>query len=51
MGADDDADCTEHVWRLDEVAFLDDGSWSKYQCGRCDGLLMVGPGGDHPETV
>lgn len=51
MGQDDDADCVGHVWRLDEVAFAGDGSWSTYRCERCPGVLMVEPGGVHPETV
>lgn len=51
MGVDDDQDCVEHLWRLDDVAFEADGSWSTYVCERCTSFLAVGPGGSHPETV
>jgi hypothetical protein len=51
LGADDDETCVEHVWQFRSVEFRDDGSWSEYGCPRCDGQLLVPPGGQHPETV
>lgn len=59
VGDDDDSDCVEHVWRLEDVTFAlpnlaepgSGGSWSEYRCVRCDGQLLIGPGGDHPATV
>lgn len=51
VGQDDDADCVEHLWRFAAVDVRPDGSWSEYRCERCDGVLLVEPGGVHPETV
>lgn len=42
--------CVEHVWLLVEVTFAE-GSHSEYVCTRCDVLLLVPPGGVHPQTV
>ena len=39
------------MWRLGEVVFKEDGSWSEYRCELCPGVLMVGPGGQHPAEV
>ena len=51
MGADDDADCVEHVWRLTEVTLATDGSHTAYVCVRCAATTVVPPGGIHPQTV
>lgn len=51
LGADDDQDCVEHLHRLDSVEFRADGSWTEYRCERCDAVVLVPPGGSHPETV
>lgn len=51
MGQDDDRDCVEHLWRLEDLTFAADGSHTTYRCERCDGLLPVPPFGEHPETV
>lgn len=51
MGQDDDRDCVEHVWRLRNVAFEDDGAHTTYRCDTCAALLPVPPFGVHPVTV
>jgi len=43
-------ECVEHLWRLRTVTF-GEGSFSEYECERCGGVLAVGPGDVHPETV
>jgi hypothetical protein len=51
MGADDDADCVEHVWKLGGATLAGDGAHTDYECVRCGALLAVGPGETHPQTV
>lgn len=51
MGADDDAGCVEHVWRLVGVTVGDGGAVTEYVCTRCEAPLLVPPGGVHPATV
>ena len=43
MGADDDADCVEHVWKLTGATFADDGAHLDYACTRCDAVMVEGP--------
>lgn len=35
MSADDDGDCVEHVWVLDEAYFTLKGAEQVYRCTRC----------------
>jgi hypothetical protein len=51
MGADDDAGCTGHVWRLSGVALMPGGAQSEYVCARCETLILVGPDDIPPETI
>ena len=50
VAGDDAPGCVECVWRLDGVTF-GEGSHSEYVCVRCGVLLLVPPGGGHPQTV
>ena len=43
--------CAEHVFELVAVDLDETGAWSWYQCVRCPGLVLVEPGGVHPQTV
>lgn len=43
--------CVEHLWRLRELVFAVDGSFTEYECERCGADLLVAPGGVHPETA
>jgi hypothetical protein len=54
MGADDDADCVEHVWQLVGATIGGErhvGVVTEYVCTRCAAVLAVPPGGVHPATV
>ena len=46
MGADDDLDCMEHVWRLVGVTFGDDGATQDYVCERCSAVSVRQPSTD-----
>ena len=35
MGQDDDADCVEHVWVVDEVHVTGTGAETAWVCSRC----------------
>ena len=35
MGADDDADCVEHVWELRQLHLTLDHAGQAYECSRC----------------
>lgn len=35
MGADDDADCVEHVWELTEIGLHRRALDMGFECGRC----------------
>lgn len=39
---DDDADCGEHVWQLDEVHLAASGTGMGRVCGRCGGVAYDG---------
>lgn len=43
MGADDDADCVEHVWVLTGATFALDGAHLEYACERCGAVMVEGP--------
>ncbi len=43
MGADDDADCIEHVWVLQGVTFALDGATMDYACSRCEAIVVMQP--------
>jgi hypothetical protein len=43
MGADDDADCVEHIWVLGEVSVSGRGADTASTCARC-GVPRYEPG-------
>jgi hypothetical protein len=44
MGADDDADCVEHIWVLDELHLSLDGAAQGLVCTRCAAVTFEGAG-------
>lgn len=51
LGADDDADCVEHLWQMQGVTLADDGAHTDYECLRCGASLVIAPGGVFPQAV
>lgn len=53
MSADDDGDCTDHIWRLKGVGLMPGGAQTEYECERpgCAGVLLVGPDEPFPDSV
>jgi hypothetical protein len=50
VAADDDTGC-EHMWRLAVVTLDHGGGHAEYVCELTGCVLLVPPGGVHPETV
>lgn len=50
MGADDDTDCVEHVWRLRGVV-LDRGAELEYECTRCNTVTLQLGNQPFPQTT
>jgi len=45
-------ECVEHVWRLVALDLVEgEGAFTEYVCVRCGTPSLIGPGGDHPQTV
>lgn len=54
MGADDDADCVEHLWQLAGIALVSGhGAPTEYVCARprCDAVLYRSPEDPFPGTL
>lgn len=43
MGADGDADCVEHVWRMIGMTLDTDGTHMDFVCERCPAVMVMGP--------
>lgn len=43
MGADDDADCVEHVWAMVGMTCGWDGTHIEWACERCGVPMVQGP--------
>lgn len=39
-----------HLWRVETVEFGGDGASTTYRCDLCDVVLVVPPGGTHPDV-
>lgn len=44
VGADDDGDCVEHIWELDELHLTLDGADQWLVCTRCGTVTLEGAG-------